>query len=821
MSDVLSFDQITSDQRNTVGGKALGLARLANTGLPVPPGFCVTTAAYRRLQGRSLDEDPGLIERISRAYRHLGAGLVAVRSSATTEDGAVTSFAGQQETSLAVIGEPAMLAAISRCWDSLRSDRAIAYRRRTGTAADPAMAVVVQRLVEAEVAGVLFTRDPLDTGDSRMLVEASWGLGESVVSGRVTPDRFHLDRDSGAVVERQIHTKPILRTVRGTEDVPPAQQAQACLDDIRLAELAALGRRAETLFGHACDIEWALESGHFWLLQARPITTAGRAERERVRREEIAALAEKAHPGGTVWSRYNLAEVLPEPTPMSWGIVRRLLSGRGGLGRMYRDLGIEPEPSLNDDCVYDLVCGRPYCNLSREPGMVANGLPLEHSFRALKAAPEKAIYPRLTPNPANAGWHFWFFLPALFVRSLRSQLRLRRLSAQTAGDLREVSFPAWNEAIDAEMAQDLGSVPPSELLRRWDDWLEFVLGAMARESLKPAVLAAFLLGNLEHGLVRSLGPERTRAALTRIIMGVSPAPEANLPKAIRDLSGGRLSEAEFLRQFGHRGDQEMELAQPRWFEDPPRLQRLGPAVSMQSDENSLANAWDAWNEIANEAKLTRTRRGVLEQQLQRLHTYLGLRETAKHYFMKGYALLRRYLVELDRRFQLNGGVFYLTPEELPRLVRGEDFTRPIAARRRRRSVALTIELPQVLFSDDLEAIGRPAPISGARMLQGIALSAGVADGPALVLQKPDVRDLPAQPYILVCPSTDPAWVPLFLQARGLVMETGGLLSHGAIVAREFGLPAVAGIPGVLDRIRNGQRLRVDGTSGTVALLPGE
>jgi rifampicin phosphotransferase len=227
---------------------------------------------------------------------------------------------------------------------------------------------------------------------------------------------------------------------------------------------------------------------------------------------------------------------------------------------------------------------------------------------------------------------------------------------------------------------------------------------------------------------------------------------------------------------------------------------------------------DAWDRIAGEAKLTPSMRAALAEDLQALHTYLGLRETAKHYLMRGYALIRRILMELDRRFRLNGGIFNLTPKELPELLAGADLSQRIRERRQRRALALTLEVPAVLFSDDLEAIGRTAEVAGADVLQGVPLSAGVAEAEALVLDNPTAAEPPARPYILVCPSTDPAWVPWFVAARGLVMETGGVLSHGAIVAREFGLPAVAGPPGIYRRISTGQKLRVDGTTGRVILL---
>jgi pyruvate,water dikinase len=190
MSDLRTFTEIGPSDADAVGGKGLSLALLTGAGLPIPPGFCITSMAYRRLRGQSPRDDPQFARALTDAYRQLGGGPVAVRSSATAEDGAVTSFAGQQETYLGVNGEEALLDAIGRCWASLDSERAVAYRRKQGVAESGlAMAVVVQRLVPAEVSGVLFTLDPLDPEGRRMLVEASWGLGESVVSGRVTPER--------------------------------------------------------------------------------------------------------------------------------------------------------------------------------------------------------------------------------------------------------------------------------------------------------------------------------------------------------------------------------------------------------------------------------------------------------------------------------------------------------------------------------------------------------------------------------------------------------------------------------------------------------
>ncbi len=824
-AEIYTLDQITAAQGEAVGGKGLSLGLLTAAGLPVPPGFCVTSAAFRRVRGQPLNDDPTLAAGISEAYRALGGGPVAVRSSATAEDGAVTSFAGLQETVLGVAGESAVLDAVARCWASLDSERAVAYRRKQGVDdRGLAMAVVVQRLVPAEISGVLFTRDPLDAEGRRMLVEATWGLGESVVSGRVTPDRYHLDRDTGQVHDQQIAAKTTMVTAAGTEAVPAERQAVSCLDDARLAELAELGRRVEDFYGDPRDVEWAWAEGRFWLLQARPITTGGAAEREQVRREEIAALAGRAEPGGTVWARYNLAEVLPEPTPMTWSVVRRFMSGRGGFGLMYRDLGFDPDPALDEEGVFDLVCGRPYCNLSREPRLMFRQLPFEHPFAALKTAPHKALYPQPVINPGRAGWRFWLalpvLLPVLFWKLMRAELRVRKLMQTLAARLREEVFPAFIAETTREAGQDLTHLDPPALLDRLEFWIRRTLFTFARDSLKPTALAGIALKNLEKALHPALGPERTAAALGELTLGIRPDAEADLPAVLDALAHGRLDRAGFLERFGHRGSQEMELAHLRWAEDPAAVDRLLASARQASGSSvRVAEASAAWERITGEAKMTEAQKTTLAAEVANLQTYLGLRETAKHHLMRGYALIRRLLAVLDRRYHLNGGIFFLTLDELPALSSGKDFSALIAQRRRRRAVVLSLAVPPVLFSDDLEVIGRPAPVEGADTLHGVPLSAGVAEAPAWVLHEPEETSLPAEPYILVCPSTDPAWVPLFVHARGLVMETGGVLSHGAIVAREFGLPAVAGLPDVLRRLRTGQRLRVDGGSGTVAILP--
>ncbi len=751
------------------------------------------------------------------------------------------SEAYRQHTGRELPAEPwdALRAAINAVFDSWDSERAITFRRHHHIEGLLGTAVTVQAMCPSEVAGVMFTADPVNPALPRIVIESSYGLGETVVLGKVTPDRFVLDKADRTVRERHIAAKDhIVAALARDGQTQAGPRDAASLSDAQLAELAELGLRVERYFQHPCDVEWGLSGGRFYLLQARPIKggAAGGgdisdAERELVRREEIEALAARAEPGGTVWARYNLAEILPDPTPMTWAVVRRFMSGRGGFGLMYRDLGFDPDPALDEEGTFDLVCGRPYCNLSREPRLQYRRLPFEHPFASLKANPQKAVYPQAILNPARGGWRFWLGLPVIFFRLWRQNARLRRLAGTFADRFRAEIVPAFVAEVQTAGAEDLTRLDAAALVARFEHWVRRTLYDFARDSLKPTALAGITYANLERALGRALQPagaaeplaglERAQAALRELVMGVKSDAETDLAGAVRDLAAGKLDRASFLERFGHRGSHEMELAQPRWSEEHSALDRLTQAAG-RAEPTPTADPDAVLDRLSAEAGLSAAQRDAVAGELRTLRTYLGLREAAKHYLMRGYAEIRRTLVELDRRYGLDGGIFHLTPEELPRLAAsasaGPELLDLIRQRRRRRAAALGLFVPQVLFSDDLQAVGREVHEGGAGVLQGVPLSAGVAEAPALVLEEPAGAKIPDQPYILVCPSTDPAWVPLFVHARGLVMETGGVLSHGAIVAREFGLPAVAGLPEVYRRVRTGQRLRVDGGTGRVNVL---
>ena len=813
MREIIPFAEVTPADAENIGGKGLGLGRSSRAGLPVPPGFCITAEAYRRHAGAGGGINDLLWEKIVAAYRELGSPVVAVRSSATAEDGAETSFAGQQETILGVDGEPALRSAIERCWASLHTDRAKAYRTRQGVRESaPAMAVVVQRLVEADVAGVMFTRDPWDLTEEHLRIEASWGLGEAVVSGRVTPDRFQVHRETGEITEQAPGKKTIRIDRHGEHTVVEAQWESLCLDAVQVRRLAELGRRVELTDGGPRDIEWAIVGDECFLLQSRPITTVSAREREEARRETIARLARLVEPGGTVWSHTNLKEILKTPTPMTWSLVDRLLlSGGGATGKMFASVGYQPDPALESTSAYDLIGSKPYLNLSREPRLQFARPVFRYPLALYKNHPHHALNPMPDTSRMHGGLGKWLRV----LRMIKIATRVASGSKSFAGELRDKIIPAFRSYLEPIRSEKLDRLDSKTLVSSLRDLCVKTLSDFAAESLKPTLYTDYSWKFLEQQFVKSFGAERSKELLNRLSQGVRPEAEADFPTALRQVAAGAKTRDEFLRDFGHRGANEMELSAPRWAEDPDSLQQL---LVVPASHISEVDPSEAWKTIASEARWNSYLAGTLEQHAERVRTYISLRETGKHYLMLGYFEIRRRLLELDSRYQLGGGIFFLTLDELDQLTAGSDLKPLIAQRQRTRRAELSLDVPDVIFGDDLEAIGRPLPaLPGQSQLKGLALSSGVAEGPALVLHEP-LAAPPEAGYILVCPSTDPAWVPLFVSAAGLVMESGGTLSHGAIVAREFGLPAVAGVPELMRRIETGRRIRVDGGRGVVTLL---
>lgn len=695
------------------GAKAYQLARLLQAGARVPDGFCL-------LPECSLES--GL-----QAWRQRFAGqALAVRSSSGREDGAVQSFAGQFTTVLNVVGEPQFEDAVRRVRASIRGG-----------------SVLVQPMLEARVAGVVFTLDPT-CSQAAARVEATPGLGEDLVSGRVRPSAWRIQQQQVTLLDEP-----------------------ACLSNQEVLTLLAACRAAqEKLGGAELDLEFAFtQDAEPWILQARPITAQAQSM-EQLCLEQRMALAALAEPAGTVWSRYSVADTLPHPLPMTWAVVDRMLSLRGAYGKLYREMGYDPDPELGERGVADLVCGRPYLNLSREARLYFKDFPFAYPIAKLKADPRRALNPAPEVDLKLARPGFWRRLPGTFWKMIKGNSQLGRLRAGFEKQLRQQIAPAFLSKMQALRSESLQELSVTELRQRLEALLRLVVDDFAGDSLKASALAQLL----------SQGQPPRSVALDV---------ETDLVRLMSRAAAGELSLEELLKAIGHRGQGEMELANPRWAETPESLRKevenLRPAPPAQPAQPGPADNW------------------------------LRLRESARHWLMHGWAEIRRTLLAIDEKLELEGGVFWLRPEEL------ENPDLDLIARRRRQHRLLqSIPCPAVIFSDDLEAIGRPPDLSGGAEMIGTALSWGMAEGPALVVSQADQVPEAAHDYVLVCPSTDPAFTCAMSRARALVVETGGVLSHGAIVARELGLPAVSNV--AIERIRNGQTLRVDGARGSVVLL---
>ncbi len=845
MQFIKRFSEIDEDDLLLVGGKGLNLGKLTKAGFQVPSGFCITTDAYRSsvenlskqnvssVKAITLETD--VIESIQQAREELLTDTVAVRSSATAEDLETASFAGQQDTFLNVQTD-GLLEAVKGCWASLWSERAIAYRRTQGISDEGlAMAVVIQEMCQADVSGVLFTVSPFNENAS--IVESNWGLGESVVSGDITPDSFLISRETGEVLQRTVATKHEMITSSGVSEVSTEQQDMPSLNDLQLEELTQLGLKVERLYGQPMDIEWALSDGKFVLLQARSITTHpqqqiseenSEEEIAKLQESEIQALKTLIDPHGTVWSHHNLAEVLPTPLPMTWEIMNRFMSGIGGLGKAYRDLGFFPSKQVDRLGILDLICGRIYVNLNRESELFFEGCPLVHDFAALKEHPQTAMYAQAALNIKYSTPAFWFKLPLYIIRMTNAELRLRKFRSDFDQELTTEVFPQFQVDVQIEQKLDYTKLSDEELVTKFEGWCEKTLDDFAPKALIATVLAAFSLQRLEAALLKCVDETAAKNLASRLISGGSGNLTVETNERLREVGTGDISLSDFLKDYGHRAVNEFELAQPRWREDTEYIEQIITSLSQQTDVDNEDNsqyhtrqieqrdtAEKELNEILN--KKVGLRKQV-ESELDFTRRYMPFRETAKFHLMLGYEQIRRALVELDRRYQLNDGIFYLVPDELSQLINGEGFGDVIAERKAQRELLLQISLPDVIFSDSLDDIGTSQSTEVADTYIGVSVSAGVAKGNARVLlnptdMRPDERD-----YILVCPSTDPAWTPLFLHAAGLVMERGGLLSHGAVVAREYGVPAVANIPNATDNIVDGQMIEVDGNKGTVSIL---
>ncbi|MGA2068017.1 MAG: PEP/pyruvate-binding domain-containing protein [Thermoguttaceae bacterium] len=799
-----------------VGGKAVNLARLSRAGFPVPEGFVVTTAAFRR-DGLRGAVGPELAREIAATYRAMGAPPVAVRSSATAEDLAASSMAGQYETFLDLQGEADVLAAVQKCWASLHGDRARAYlAEHRIDPGDVAMAVVVQKLVPADVAGVLFTANPHSGSRQEMLIEASWGLGEAVVSGLVQPDTLLLDRATGAVRKATISDKRLWIAGGGgqAQPVPDDRRQAPCLTARQVHELWRLGLRVMEHFGSAQDIEWAIAGGRLWLLQSRAITTLEDAEaEERCLQTTRQRLRQWYREGRGDWVRHNLGETLPHPTPLTWSVIRRFMSGDGGYGAMYRSVGFEPSETSRREGVLELIAGRIYMDLSRAPGMFFDGFPYQYDVALLAGSPDASQGPPTVP----AGSLLEQYRAGRKLAAING--KIQELARDYDRTLQERAFPAFADYVRAEKARDLTRLSTGEWLAAWGEREHKVLDEFAPQSLVPSLIAAMALERLRGFLAEHLWDEDPLELANRLSALGEPDTTLRASQMLYEIARGQCTVEKWLELNAHRAPEEFDLAAPRWREQPAAVAAM--AAHLKDSPSPLAVQKARAEEAARRREELRRRlpwraRAEFDGHLRLVRRYMRFREDSKHYLLLGYDLLRDMVLEAARRLDLDGDVFLLTFEELcDALPTGFAPLHLLEERRLSRAAESKMALPHVITRQDIDALGQPPKLDESRLLAAFPLSGGIGSGPVRIIRSPQEATNVGQGYILVCPSTDPSWTPLFVNAAGLVLECGGTLSHGAVLARELGIPAVV-YAGATRLFRDGEVLTVDGQRGAIA-----
>jgi len=797
------------------GGKAINLAKMIAADLPVPDGFVVTTAAYQEADdSMELPEEVAL--RIREEYTRMGLPMVAARSSATAEDLAGASMAGQYETFLNLSSIEELLEAVSGCWKSMRSERLQAYLKEQGI--DPeavSMAVVVQELVPAEAAGVLFTANPRTGSTDEMLIEAAWGLGEGVVSGAVQPDRVRLRSKDGEVIKYEV-TEKLTRLVpggKGFEDVAPLDRSRACLSYEATQELWRLGRRAMAHFDGEQDMEWALAGGKISLLQSRAITTLKEAAiRSNIFGDLRSDLSEQLDRNRGPWVRHNLDETLPNPTPLSWSLLRQFMSGQGGYGEMYREVGFEPSDAVCEEGFLELIGGRIYMDCSRMPKMFSGDYPFDYDVELLRRDPDAA---QLAPTLVKGSMSERAEAAGL---AKKVTVRLHEIAKDLDRRFDEEFVPEVTAWCKDEGDCSLTFLDRESLGQRWEKMRSKVLDEFGVMAFLPSMIEALATSELLAFLEEHSWDEDPNLLVNQLVVSEIPDQTFRFNERLQEVGKGTLSLGEWLVAFGFRAPGEFDLANPRWHERPGDLEDMAKRLAGEGSlrelhEKRLADAQEAKVRILS--SLDEERGNELEKRIELACRYVRFREDGKCQLMRAYTKLRGIALEIGSRLGIGEEVFFLENDEMiEALNSGFVFKDRIERRRIQQKVEGKLSLPRVIDRNDLEGLGEVSIDEDVDSWEAHSLSSGITSGKVRIVASPESAGDLGDDYLLVCSSTDPSWTPLFVGANGLILERGGSLSHGAIVARELGLPAVV-LENATRIFEDGDELFLDANRGKI------
>jgi phosphoenolpyruvate synthase/pyruvate phosphate dikinase len=876
-TDVLSFQEIDRSKFFVAGGKGANLGELSRIGgIRVPEGFCITTEAYKKIteNNRELDnlleeltspkaegrENIGEISaKIRMAIERIPipndiaeeiAGYLtksgeknafAVRSSATAEDLPTASFAGQQDTYLNIIGKEAILKHISKCWASLFSERAVIYRIQNGFDHRKVwLAVVIQKMVFPQVAGILFTADPVTSNRKVLSIDASFGLGEALVSGLVNADIYKVCK--GKVIDKKISTKKLaIYALKdgGTkeQEIEPGRQTRQALTDGQILALERIGRTIEEHFGRPQDIEWCLVDGSFYIVQSRPITT-------------LYPIPEANDQDNHVYVSVGHQQMMTDPIRplgLSFFLLTTSAPMRTAGGRLFVDIAHYLASPVSREKIIE-VLGQ-HDPLIKDALMTIVGrAEFENSV-----ADDKKVPSGSGGNGGSSGNKVmsWSFpaqsennpaIAADLIKSSQTSIEELKQNIQTRSGAELFDFILEDISLLKKILFNPQSLDVIMVAMHASSWINENMMKWLGEKNMADPLSLSVPDNItsEMGLalLEVADAIRPYPAIVDFLQHVKDDDFLDQDQLARFDGGRETREAidAYLDKYGMRCAGEIDITRTRWSEKPTTLipmilnnvKNIEPKAGIQKFEHGRLEALKKEQELLDRLKRLpdgNEKAGETKRMIGLIRNFSGYREYPKYGMVSRYFVYKQALLKEAGRLVQAGvvhkkeDIYYLTFEELREVVRTNKLDHQVIRQRKEEYKLYEKLTPPRVITSDGEIIAGEYKREGlpAGAMAGLAVSSGVVEGRARVILNMEDADL-EDGDILVTSFTDPSWTPLFVSIKGLVTEVGGLMTHGAVIAREYGLPAVVGVENATGLIGDGQRIRVNGTDGYVEIL---
>ncbi|GAA1375663.1 phosphoenolpyruvate synthase [Peribacillus frigoritolerans] len=867
---VLDFREIDKTKQMVVGGKGVNLGECSRIdGILVPEGFCVTTEAFKRVIGENdelhqlLDQlavqkvdERKRISEISRKIRDLIEGIgidkgieedidrclltfgfehaYAVRSSATAEDLPFASFAGQQDTYLNIKGKDAILQHISKCWASLFTDRAVIYRMQNGFDHRKVyLSVVIQRMIFPQASGILFTADPVSSNRKVLSIDASFGLGEALVSGLVSADNYKVQE--GRIVEKKISAKKLAIYARkegGTveKEIEPGQQVLSTLSDEQVLGLERIGRRLEAHFGCPQDIEWCLVDDTFYIVQSRPITTLYPIPE---------ANDQENHVYVSVGHQQMMTDAM-KPLGLSFWLLTTPAPMRIAGGRLFVDVThMVASPESRKMLIeamgqHDPLMKDALINIIERGDFiksVPNDKQEQSSGKSNKSVPSADSRAQIENDPT--------IVSDLIKRSQTSIEELKQ-NIQTKSGSELFDFILEDIQILKKILFDPQSSAVFMAAIDASSWINEKMNKWLGEKNAADTLSQSVPNNItsEMGLALMDVADVIRP-YPKVIDYLQQVKDDNFMDELVKFDGGQETQDaiyDYLGKYGMRCAGEIDITKTRWSEKPTALvpvilsniKNFEPNASNLKFEQGRQEALKKELEILDRLKQLpdgEQKAKETKRMISLIRNFIGYREYPKYGMVNRYFVYKQALLkEAEQLVQANvihekEDIYYLTFEELHEVVRTNKLDyQMISKRKDEYRLYEKLTPPRVITSDGEIIVGEYKRDNlMAEAIVGLPVSSGMIEGRARVILNMEDADL-EDGDILVTTFTDPSWTPLFVSIKGLVTEVGGLMTHGAVIAREYGLPAVVGVVNATKLIKDGQRIRVNGTEGYIEIL---